>query len=206
VKIHEVKRLLKGGLLLLLGISFSLMLQIWLHPILVSLGIVAQISMYVVAASKQWRLWFLRPTFFTRRGVAVWTNGLPVTKGAMEMAEERFISVLTREASQFVTEGELWMMLRHTGIEWTKKAVHVDTGCHDVWDQYGIQHGYRLEIRWSGTVLESPLYHELLHEVNETIRLPKIQQAFERACFREQDCRHSETDWWKLEKTLMGVF
>lgn len=150
--------------------------------------------------------WMDKPDYVTARGVAVWANGMKIPKELMERAEERFIKVMLKEVPGEVSEPELIDMLLNTGVEWENGGVQLKTGRYEMRDSHGIQHGHRIIVRWPGNIAESALYHELLHEVNETIRLPKLSDGEDRIQFRLNDCQHREPAWWRLEGILVDTF
>jgi len=151
--------------------------------------------------------WMTRPTFVTKHGTAVWTNDIPrLDQALMEKALDHFIVRMRQEVPEVVKEAELRTMLARTGIEWQSGRVSLITTRYELKDKAGIQHGYRLLVQWKGTIADSALYHEMLHEVNEFIRLPKLKSEAEKTEFRIEDIQHKEVDWWRLEGVLVDDF
>jgi hypothetical protein len=201
VKIHEVKRLLWHLLITIIGVLLVIFVHGHLHHFMVSVIAIAQIYYFSHRVRINWRRWFAKPDYVISSGVAVWTGGLEVSRHLMEGAIERFVRVMLKTQKE-VNEHELSHMLRNTGIEWEPGSLYLKVGRYEMFDKYGIQHGYRLILRWPGSISESSLYHELLHEVNEMVRLPRRHSSTERMIFRIYDCQHEEQDWWKLEDIL----
>lgn len=151
--------------------------------------------------------WMTRPTYVTKHGTAVWSNDIPrVDQDLMERALDHFIKIMREEVPEEATETELRNMLARTGIEWQSDRVSLITTRYELYDKAGIQHGYRLLVQWQGTIAETALFHELLHEVNEFIRLPKLAGLEAKIQFRLADIRHEEADWWRLDGVLTPDF
>jgi len=149
--------------------------------------------------------WMARPDFITKHGTAVWSDNIArLTPGLMERALDRFLDVMEKE-QQKATRDELEDMLSRTGIEWEVGKVSIWVGRYELKNKAGIQWGFRLLVQWKGTIAESALYHELLHEVNECIVLPKMPQE-KQMDFRLKDVRHEDPDWWRLEGVLADTF
>lgn len=146
------------------------------------------------------------PDFVTKHGTAFWVDDIPeVTETLMTRTLDRFLKVMSEERSD-INQLELRRMLSKTGVEWKHGRVSITIGRHELFNKDGIQHGYRLLLRWPGNVAESALYHELLHEVNQIIRLPGILGTEARADFHAVNIRHEESEWWGLEAKMADDF
>lgn len=142
------------------------------------------------------------PDFLTSHGVAFWTDGITeISESLMERALDRFISVMALEHPE-IGQTELRNLLSKTGIEWKRGKVSILVGRHHLKHKDGIQHNYRILLRWKNSVAESAFFHELLHEVNQFIRLPRINGKAARDHFYAQNMRHEEVAWWELEDRM----
>jgi len=152
--------------------------------------------------------WMARPDYVTKHGVAFWTNGVDdATKELMEKALDHFIEQIQIEGHQFnIPEASLREMLARTGVEWNSGRVSLITTRYELTDKAGIQHGYRLLVQWRGSIADSAFYHELLHEVNEFIRLPRLKTNEEMVEFRLEDIQHLESEYWRLDGALQPNF
>jgi hypothetical protein len=149
--------------------------------------------------------WLARPDFITKHGTAVWTDNIArITPDLMKKALDRFIEVMEAEQKE-VTRDEIEAMLSRTGIEWEIGKVSLWAGRYELKNKAGIQWGYRLLVQWKGSIGDSALYHELLHEVNECIRLPKLPPE-KQMDFRLKDVKHEDPDWWRLEGLIIDTY
>lgn len=199
-----------GGISMLfvaLGVGALLTPQNWPWQKILVLSLVEMVALgittwYFVAK------WLARPNLVTKHGTAIWTDGVEaITPELMDRALDHFIQGMSTEAKAFdISEVAMRKMLAHTGIEWSKRRVSLTTTMYELHDKAGIQHGYRLMIQWRGTVGESALIHELLHEVNEFIRLPRIEDEDGQVEFRMDDIQHKEAEWWGLDGALTPDF
>lgn len=152
------------------------------------------------------RKWTKRPDFVTKHGTAVWTDGIEeVTPDLMERALDRFLAVMAEEQSE-AAPSELEAMLRRTSVEWKRGLVSFMASGYELRDKAGIQSGYKIMVQWAGNIADSALNHELLHEVNATVRLPRIKSKARRDDFHLQNLRHEEASWWMLEGMLADDF
>lgn len=150
--------------------------------------------------------WLAKPDFVTKHGVAFWTNGIrEITPELMDRALDCFVKQLPTVTSEVSAE-ELQEMLGKTGIEWKRRTISMIWGSHHLKGKAGVQIGFRLLVQWKGSVYASAFYHELLHEVNENIRLPRLPTDEARNNFREKDIQHGEADWWRLGDALNEDF
>ena len=150
--------------------------------------------------------WLAKPDFVTKHGTAFWINGIQkITPELMDKALDNFVARLSVMTSE-VSRDELMCMLSRTGIEWKTRTVELIWKSHHLKGKAGVQIGYRLLIQWKGSVAKSAFYHELLHEVNENIRLPRLPTEKAREEFREHDIKHGELDWWRLGDTMNDDF
>lgn len=187
-----------------LAIGVATTRQHWTAHKIVGLS-AAWVLIVSTAATYYIRKWISRPDYITKHGTAVWTNGLAdITPRLMDKALCRFLDVMEVEQKE-VTRHELECMLARMGVEWEANRINMWIGRYEMKDKSGVQSGYRVWVHWNGSVAMSALYHELLHAVNETIRLPKLITA-QQAEFRIRDVKHVEMDWWKLEGILVDDF
>jgi len=173
-------------------------------PVWLWLGISTAISSAI--ASCYFGRWLQEPDIVTKHGTAIWSDGVGVTKEAMEAALDRFLVVVTAKAPKLapeVTAQRLHDMLSATGIEWQRQSIDLDIHPHGWRHEGGDQKGCRIRLQWRGSINGSALYHYLLHEVNETIRLPLISEHEMRVRFMLQDAQHAATAWWALENDLL---
>jgi hypothetical protein len=204
VKLHEVKLLFVHVGVTMAGLGITFIVQaIYHHWVgLVAMAVVLQLWALAWNTRRCWNRWTAKPDYVTLRGVAVWDNGCNVPRTLVENAIERFVTVIVHETKGDVSEEDIFSMLHETGIEWESGHVRIVTRHHEMYDKYGIQHGYRLILRWPGSIEKSALFHELLHEVNETILLPRITSIRDQIAFRALDCAHYDAHWWGLEEVM----
>jgi len=196
-----------GGLCLLYtaaGVGAILTKQEWTAPKIVVLAL-SWGSFVGLTLLYFFKKWMARPDYITKHGTAVWADNIArLTPGLMEKALDRFLDVMEVEQKE-ATRDEIEAMLCRTGVEWEVGKVSIWVGRYELKNKAGIQWGYRLLVQWKGTIAESALYHELLHEVNECIRLPKIPPE-KQMDFRLKDVRHEDPEWWRLEGVLADTF
>lgn len=147
-----------------------------------------------------------RPDFITKHGTAVWVDGVEaINLALMDRALDRFLEVMAQEQRE-ASPDELAKMLARTSVEWKRGRVSLIASGYELRDKAGIQHGYKIMVQWPGNIADSALYHELLHEVNQMIRLPRLKTAEERDNFHLENMRHAEASWWHLEGCLVDDF
>lgn len=172
----------------------------WWAVIMVDVSCVALVAVLVFKRAMK------PPDFVTHHGVAFWTDGIKeISEELMVRALDRFLLVMSEEYPD-ITQRSLRKMLSKTGIEWRRRHVSILAGRHQLKHKDGIQHNYRILLRWIGTVDESAFYHELLHLVNQFIRLPNVEGKEQRERFHAANMRHEESDWWSLEGRMYGDF
>jgi len=136
------------------------------------------------------------PDYITKHGTAVWTDGLPIIdRERMEQALDFYIRKLPSYASQVeISTEQLEYMLKGAQIEWSRKKISAIGIGWQVKDKAGLQSGKAIKVYWSGSIVNSALYHELHHMVDEiVIGLPP-------------DYKHERTGWWSIIPALKKDF
>jgi len=138
-----------------------------------------------------------RPDYIDNHGVAVWTGGVHVLRDdlrvyrVMQFFAQRLPALMVAEFPAYlhgnaVTTESILNMYYGMRIEWRRKPLNVMSRWGwTMKDKAGLQQGKGVKLHWKGSVVDSALYHELLHAVDELI----LQQP--------PDYKH-EKAWWKL--------
>jgi len=138
-----------------------------------------------------------RPDYIDKHGVATWIDGIQVLRDdlrvyrAMQFFAQRLPALLAAEFPAYlhgsrVTTANIIHMYDGMQIEWRRKPLSVMSRWGwSVKDKAGLQQGKSIMLHWQGSVVESALYHELLHAVDELV------------LHQPPDYKH-EKAWWKL--------
>lgn len=141
-----------------------------------------------------------QPTFVTKHGIAVWTNGVSnASQQVIEVATEFYIhSVVTdnalRVASIYdkVTPAALERMFQGSTLEWKKSIITMAGYGWSVKDVAGLQQGKSVIVQWNEDIKKSALFHEWHHMVDEIV------------LNRAPDYAHTNILWWGV-LTRIGI-
>lgn len=130
-----------------------------------------------------------KPDFVTKQGTLVWHDRIGVVLAQVEDVLAFFITVLPTLKSE-VTKKQLEDMLKDARIEWSRKKVSWVSRYGAVLDKAGLQKGKGVMVHYTGSLIESALFHELIHMVKEVV----LKQ--------DPDAKHEDKAWWKIVPTL----
>lgn len=147
----------------------------------------------IVLISKYWS----RPDFISKHNISVWTDGIAIDKDQFERLTYVFVRILPAliqtyipkedEDRRSLSTGALRAMLHNARVEWRKKPITLLSRLGwSVKDKAGLQQGRGVMLHWTGSIVSSAYYHELLHMVDEVILK------------REPDYAHRDVNWWGL--------
>ena len=146
-----------------------------------------------IAAIFTW--YFSKPDYITKHGTAVWIDKLAViTQDSMEAALDFYIENLPKYSPISISSDQLAYMLHDACIEWSAEPVSSLGIGWAVKDKAGLQMGRNVKVHWTGSIISSALYHELLHMVDEIVLAAAT------------DYKHERTEWWAIIIKLKNDF
>jgi len=144
--------------------------------------------------------WRSRPNFIAQipeipyeDGVAVWVNNTEMNQELMEKSIRFFIEIFSKLAD--LPEEEIISILSLSSCEWRKTRISMMGMGWYVKDKAGIQKGKGVIVQWQPDIINTALFHEWIHMVDEYHRGPKEGLKY------MPDYKH-EGPWWSLESKL----
>jgi hypothetical protein len=123
-------------------------------------------------------------------GIAVWTNGVNISKKEMEAIIDFFITAFSQLSG--IEKHRIAIALEDSSLELRLDKVKTLSQEWVIEGMEGIQKGKGVIVHWNSSVKNSALFHEWIHMVDEFVN-------------RNVDYKHSGP-WWRLESELLVKF
>jgi len=141
--------------------------------------------------------YFSKPDFITRHGTKIWIGKCPISVGDMNDILDFYIERLPKlcKVSELayprsITVSTLQQMLNNASIVWSDRPPSVIGIGWCIKEAAGFQRGKQILLHFKDNLLESALFHELHHMIDEIILGVK------------PDYKHERTQWWNLVPIL----
>jgi hypothetical protein len=141
--------------------------------------------------------WMQKPNYIAEiqgidyeSGIAVWTNGVNISKKEMEAIIDFFITAFSQLSG--IEKHRIAIALEDSSLELRLDKVKTLSQEWVIEGMEGIQKGKGVIVHWNSSVKNSALFHEWIHMVDEFVN-------------RNVDYKHSGP-WWRLESELLVKF
>lgn len=170
---------------LVIGAAFTS--QEW-PAVKLTITAVVGVALYAGFALVVLRRWCWRPTYITRMGTLVWTNGLDIE--SEQVADAMcFYAANVGRAHKRLDESVILSLFSTARVEFTKRPIWWGDR-----QSNGLQRGKAVVVRWLGGFGENAFFHELHHMVDEVLLGVK------------PDYKHERKQWWALISDLKRVW
>jgi len=159
--------------------------------------ILALVSVYVATISIDltflFKGYFSEPDFVTKHGTKVWVGKCSVFIDDMNDILDFYTEKLPQLCNKFlitITSTDLRKMLNNASIVLSDKPLSVIGIGWQIREAAGLQRGRQIIVYLKDGLIESALFHELHHMIDEIILGVK------------PDYKHERTQWWNLVPIL----
>lgn len=134
------------------------------------------------------------PTFETRHGIMVWTNGLPISQDMMEKATEHYM--ISMMAAGLAKKSAVAGMFDGMRVEWAPKPYKIKWfgGEYIMVNGSARPHNRAIKVVWRGAFHRNAFFHECSHLVRQLVM------------GREPDYDHKDDQVWDLVSQMKVSF